>query len=383
MLLTALVALGPLSTDLYLPSLPAMTRQFSASVAEMQLTLSLFMVAFALAQLVYGPLSDRFGRRPVLLAGLLVYLLGSGLCLLADSMAALILGRVAQALGACAGPVLGRAMVRDVFPRDQAARVMSYMAAAMALAPAVAPLLGGVLQTVFGWQANFVALMVYGLGLVGLVVLYLGETNRHRNPLATRPTQIAANYLALLRDRNFTGHLAINAAAFGALFSFISGSSFVLIQVLGMAEDRFGLAFLGVVLGYIAGAVLSGRLGRRLGLDRMLMLGNLAAVAGGLLLAGLSWAGVAQVWAVVAPTSLLFLGVAMILPNATAAAIAPYPTMAGAASALLGCIQMGAGALAGWIVSLTYAGTSHAMTTVMAACTLLAALAYGVVRGRR
>lgn len=374
-LLTAVVAFGPVSTDLYLPSLPAMTRHFQVDVSMAQLTLSVFVAGFAACQLLYGPLSDRFGRRPVLLGGIATYLAASIFCVFAPSIEALIVGRFLQALGACAGPVLGRAVVRDVYPREMAARTLSYMASAMALMPAVAPIVGGVVFSLFGWRANFVVLVLFGLVLMLGVLLMLDETNRQRDRYALRPGRVLGNYGRLLRDRRFIANVLVVAFAFAGLFCFISGSSFVLIDVLRVDPAHFGFAFACVVVGYMSGTFASGRLGPRLGPDRMMRAGVLLGVVAAMVLAGLAWAGVQTVPAVIAPTSLFFLSVGLVLPNGTAAAIGPFATMAGSASAMLGFIQMSAGAVSGWVVGRLHDGTTLPMTATMLAASVLALLA--------
>lgn len=369
-LLTALVAFGPISTDMYLPSLPAMTRHFGVDVSQVQLTLSVFVLGFAVCQLIYGPVSDRFGRRPVLLAGIAVFIAASVFCAFAPSIETLIVGRFLQALGACAGPVLGRAVVRDVYPKALAARVLSYMASAMALMPAVAPIFGGWIFTRFGWQANFVALAAFGAALLALTWRLLDETNHHRDHASLRPYRIAGNYGRILGDRRFLGNTLTLAFAFAALFSFISGSSFVLIDVLGVAPTAFGYAFAFVAGGFASGTFLSGRLGPRLGALRLIRAGvGLCAVAA-LGMAGLAAAGVQTVIAVMLPMTVLALSAGLILPNGTAAAVAPFPTMAGSASAMLGFLQMASGALSGYLVGRLHDGTTLPMTLVIAASAL-------------
>jgi len=380
-LLTALVAFGPVTTDLYLPSLPAMTRAFDADVSLVQLTLSLFVASFAVCQLIYGPLSDRFGRRPVLLGGIATYVAASVFCVFAPTIEALLVGRVLQALGACSGPVLGRAVVRDVYPRELAARVLSYMASAMALMPLVAPLLGGWVFSLFGWRANFVLLTLFGVALMALTWTMLDETHRHHDRSALRPGRMLGNYGRLLRDGRFLGNTMTVAFAFGGLFSFISGSSFVLIDVLGIDPTMFGFAFACVVVGYIAGTFASGRLGARIGTARLIRAGAVLGVVFGVAMAGLAWSGVQSLAAVIAPMSLFFLSVGLVLPNGTAAAIAPFPTMAGSASAMLGFLQMGTGALAGYVVGRLHDGSSVAMTSVIAGCAV-AALAAALLTPR-
>jgi DHA1 family bicyclomycin/chloramphenicol resistance-like MFS transporter len=383
-LLTALVAIGPVSTDLYLPSLPAVMRAFNADVAAAQLTLSAFMAGFGLMMLVYGPLSDRFGRRPILLSGMFLYGLATLFCLAAPSIEMLILGRFLQAVGAACGPVLGRAVVRDVYGREGAARVLSYMASAMALAPAVAPILGGFLETLFGWRSNFIALMGFGSAMLLALYLLLPETNQHQDDEALAPHRLFGNLLALLKDRRFMGYTLTLGFSFAALFAFISGASFVLIDVLGVAPDRFGFCFAAVVVGYMCGSLLSGRFTHRLGLDRMIGWGTLLGVGAALLLVVLTAFGPAHWVVVVGPVSLLFMAVGLVLPNSSAGAIGPFPQMAGTASSLMGFLQTGIGAIAGIVVGHALNGTALPMALVILAMALASALSYGllIARGR-
>ncbi len=364
-LLTGLVALGPISTDLYLPSLPAMRADLLASEGQAQLTISAFVIGIGVAQLIHGPLSDRFGRKPVLIGGLLIYLLASVACSLASSIEMLIVCRVVQALGACVGPVVGRAIVRDAFGRDGAARVMSYIATAMALAPAVGPMIGGAVQAAFDWRANFIAMLIYGCFALVVILLGLPETNRYKDPTATQPRRFFSNYRALLATRTFLGYTAINAMAFSGLFSFISGSSFVIIEVLGVSPEFFGFSFLVFVLGFMAGAFTSGKLNRRLGGDRLILLGTSLSAASGLVGAALAFGGVLELWAILVPVFPFMLGMGLILPNAFAGAIGPFPRMAGAASALLGFIQMSTAACIGALVGQLTSGTAEPMWGAM------------------
>lgn len=351
-LLTLLVAFGALSTDLYLPSLPTLVTAFDTDIATVQLTLSMFLAGFAVSQLVLGPLSDRFGRRPVLMLGMAIFVASSIFCALATSIEALILGRFFQAFGASCGPVLGRAVVRDVYGRERAAQVLAYMAMAMAVAPMVGPVIGGFLTSLFGWPANFWALA--GVGTVaGLgVLLLLQETNRHKDPTATRPAFLVRNYAALLRHRLFLGYALAVAWAYGGLFAFISGSSHVFMGPLGLTEVQFGLAFACTVSGYMVGGFLSGRLTLRVGLTRMIGIGGLICLGSGLAILIQAATGLLTVPGLVAGFFLYLVGSALVLPNAMAGGVAPFPTMAGLASALLGFFQMAFAAFLGIAVGL-------------------------------
>lgn len=375
-LLTTLVALGPLSTDLYLPSLPTLAAVFSTDAARVQLTLSVFLAGFAVAQLAYGALSDRFGRRPLMLGGLLLYFLASLGCLFATSIEQLILARFIQAVGACAGPVLGRAIVRDAWGPVDAARTLAYVSGAMALAPLVGPALGGMLTVNFGWQANFVLLAFFSALQIGAVWLWLGETNAHPDPEATRVGRMLENFRTFLVDRNYLGYLLALGLSYSMLFAFISGSSFILIGRFGLSPAVFGLCFGVVVVGYISGTQIAGRLVRRLGADRLIAAGAwLGAFAGLVMLAVDRWAP-AHLAGVLAPMFFVTLSVGLVMPNASARALAPYAKMAGAASALMGFLQMGMAALVGIVVGHGVEQDASVLPMTVALCGVLVPCCY-------
>lgn len=375
-LLTALVAFGPISTDLYLASLPDMARDFKTSVEMVQLTLSVFLAGFACAMLVYGPLSDRFGRRPVILAGVCIYLVGSVACMLAPTIETLIASRFLQALGACCGPVVGRAVVRDVYPKEQAARVLSYMASAMALAPFAAPIAGGWFHALFGWRSNFVLLALFGIILLAAVWRLLDETNQHKDPAALSPSGMLINYRTLLADRRVLGYMLTVALAFGGMFTFISGSSFVLIDVMGLPPALFGFGFAVVIAGYIAGGFVAGKWTGRVGLDRMILAGTMGCAGFGTLAALLAWSGITAMAALLLPLMGFFFSAALVLPNSTAGAIAPYARMAGAASALVGFLQMLGGATAGWLHAASFDHSTRPLATLAAVMGVAALVAF-------
>ncbi|MEZ5648152.1 MAG: multidrug effflux MFS transporter [Alphaproteobacteria bacterium] len=369
-LLAALAASGPISTDLYLPSLPRLRLLLGASVAEAQLTLSFFLAGFAIGGLLYGPLSDRFGRRPLMFAGMSVYVLGSLACAFAPTIEFLIAARFIQALGGCAGISLSRAMVRDLYGPLGAAKALAIIGAAMAIAPMIGPVLGGTIEAHFGWRANFGVLIFFGLSCLGGIWYLLAETNRHLNPLATRPTAILANYRALLRQPHFRSYTAMITCCYGGLFAFISGSSYVLMDVIGLSPAAYGFCFSIVVVGYILGTLTSIRFGHRLGIERMIGLGAGISSIGGMIMACTAWItplyGKLGVAAIVLPMMLYTAGVGMMLPNSQAGAIAPFPHMAGTASSLLGFMQMTGAALFGALLGHFYDGTARPMASALA-----------------
>jgi MFS transporter, DHA1 family, multidrug resistance protein len=353
-LLPALTAVQALSTDLYLPALPAIVAAFGADIAKGQLTLSVFLLGFALAQLVYGPVSDRFGRRPALLAGTALYFLASLACLFAGSIEALILSRLVQGIGACAGPVLGRAVVRDLYEPREAVRVLAYLSAATALAPTLGPVLGGYLTLAFGWRASFAALAVFSaVTLVGTFLL-LPETNSRPDLSGLRPGALVANYLRLLRSRAYVAYVLIAALAYSGIFAFISGSPHVLIDILGLPPQIFGLCFGTGVLGYIVGTLSAARLGRRLSPDRLIRFGALVSMAGAGLGLVLALVFPPSVLGIVAPMVIVLVGAGFTLPATLAGALAPFPQQAGLASALLGFLQLLTAAGIGVLIGLLY-----------------------------
>jgi DHA1 family bicyclomycin/chloramphenicol resistance-like MFS transporter len=383
-LLTTLVALGPLSTDLYLPALPTLARVFATDAAGVQLTLSVFLAGFACGQIFYGPLSDRFGRRPLMLGGLALFCAGSIGCVLATSIEMLVLARFVQALGACAGPVIGRAVVRDLWGASESARIIAYMGGAMAIAPLVGPTLGGFLTVLFGWQSNFVLLLLIGTLQLVAVACMLSESNVHRNPAASNPRQMVANFARLLADRRYLGCLLSFSFSYSALFAFISASSFVLADRYGLTPQVYGLCFGVVVAGYLLGSLASGRLVRRLGSDYLLLRGAWLGAIAGVTMAALEFSGVRSIAAILGPMFFCTVATGMVMPNAIARALAPYPTMAGSASALMGFIQMTIAALVGIAVGHALAGGGAVLAVAVAVCTLAAPLSYlALTRGQR
>lgn len=371
-LIIALVATGPLSTDMYLPALPEIRAAFAVDTAAVQMTLSVFLMGLAIAQLVLGPLSDRFGRRPVLIGGMALYALASVACVFAPTIEWLMAARFVQAVGVCAGGVVGRAVVRDIHGRIEAARMLSHVSTAIAVAPLVAPLVGGHLTVSFGWASVFWAMAAIGVFVFAVTAVMLPETNAEPKADALNPRRFVINYKTLLSSRNFRAYLFATAFCFSGLFAFISGSSFVLIETLGMAPDHFGFAFGFVVVGFMIGSHLGGRWVKRLGIERLVALGGRLAMGSGLLALAINLLGPASIFSVIVPMAFYLVSVGLILPSSMAGAIAPYPTMAGAASALVGFVQMMMAAGAGALVGHIHDDTAVPMMVGVALCGTLA-----------
>jgi DHA1 family bicyclomycin/chloramphenicol resistance-like MFS transporter len=369
-------ALNGLSTDMTVASLPGMVRYFGIGVSQAQATLSVFVFAFAFSQVVYGPLSDRFGRRPLLLAGLSIYVLGTLACMLAPTIEALIAARFVQGIGCCAGTVVGRALVRDVHGAEGAARMMGYISACTALLIMSGPIVGGWLEQQFGWRAIFAFHAIVGVGMIAAIALLLGESNLEPDPGATRVGRTLSNYAVLLSNRDFVGHALTVAFSYGCIMAFLSGSSFVLMGLLGVEPWEFGLLLGATITGFIVTSFLTGKLVMRLGIGRLLAIGTPMLAASGTLMAALAVAGVVSIAAIMAPYFLLLLASGLIQPSATAGAIGPFPRIAGTASSLLGVIQLATGALVGFAVGRLYDGTPVPMAAAVALCSLAALASY-------
>jgi DHA1 family bicyclomycin/chloramphenicol resistance-like MFS transporter len=338
--LALMTALGPLSTDLYLPSLPSIATDFTASIAAAQTTLSAFLFGFALGQIFHGPLSDRLGRRPVLLAGFLLFILASFACAYAPSMDWLIAGRFLQAVGASGPIVLGRAIARDLYEGARAGRELSRMGTVMGLVPAIAPIIGGVIETAYGWRFTFTAMLVFGLviGLIALIGLPETLPSRSAHPLSLRA--MIGDYKVLLRNQRYRFYISLSTLSYGGLFAFISGSSFVLQTQYGLDALTFGKAFGLVVIGFISGTLLAARLVTRIGIDRTIGHGTTALALGGISM-GLAFLVLdPSPLILIGPMMVYTLGVGLVMPQSTAGALSPFPEKAGAASSMLGLTQM-------------------------------------------
>jgi DHA1 family bicyclomycin/chloramphenicol resistance-like MFS transporter len=373
-LLALLTAVGPMSVDFYLPSLPEIGKVFDASVPQVQLTLSGYLIFYAIGQIAYGPTSDHVGRKPVLLTALALYLAACLGCLFATSIEALIGLRCLQAMGVAGAPVLARAMVRDLYHGVRAGRELARMGAIMALAPVIAPTLGGVLQEAFGWRACFLGMAVLGLGAVLLVTLLLPETMNRRVQEPISLGSILRGYGGFLRHRGFRVYLAIVAASYGGLFAWISGSSFVLQDLYGLSPLAFGLVFAAATLGYGAGALIATKLVGRIGIDRTIVCGGFALAAGGLAMVAAVVMELGSPIALALPVALYLCGLGLAMPQAMAGALAPFPERAGAASSLLGFLQQVLASAIGVAVGQMLAHSALPLALVIAAMGVLALL---------
>ena len=345
-LLAALSAVGPLTTDLYLPSLPDIVQKLGGTLAQGQLTISAYLVGFAVGQILYGPLSDRHGRKPVLIGAIALYCVASLLCAVSLSLPMLIGARALQALGGCGGIVLARAIVRDLYSGARAGRELSLIGSVMALAPVLAPIVGGVLQTAFGWRSAFATLVIAGLTGIAIVWLLLPETLQQRaEPLSL--SSMFNSYRIVARNRAYLAYLALGTTCYAGLFAWISAASFVLQDLYGLTPLAFGIAFALGSVGYMTGATLAARMVIRLGLDATIGFGGLATTIGGLAMMAAVAIGLTSAASLVLPMAIYLAGLGMVLPQAIAGAMTPFPERAGTASSLLGFVQQSVAAICG------------------------------------
>ncbi|HKP65409.1 MAG TPA: multidrug effflux MFS transporter, partial [Casimicrobiaceae bacterium] len=366
----ALAGAAPFAMDVYLASMPSMTGALAATPSEVQLTLSVYMYGWGVAQLFAGPLSDRFGRRPALLGGLSMFVVASLACALSRNVYALIGARLVQAVSMASIAVVPRAVVRDLYSGDKAAHMLSLMGVVLGIAPIVAPLIGSHVHVWLGWQANFVLVALYGVVLWFFVRRALPETLHKRDVRATRPNVIIANYARLLRTPTFAAYMGVAAFGFSGLFAFLAGSAFVFVSVMGESEQEFGLLFGSVMLGNITGSMIGSRVVRRFGIERMVRGGTLLMLVAGVSLGALALLGTRHPLAVVVPMFVYMVAFMMTMPPAAAGALTPFPQIAGSASSLLSFCQFVIASSAAFIVGSTFDGTARPMMLTIAVSAL-------------
>ncbi len=373
--LVLMTGLAALNMNMILPSLPSLAAWFEADYAVVALAVSAYLALTAVLQLIIGPLSDRFGRRPVVLVSLAVFLVGTLGCIFATSIGAFLFWRMVQACIASA-MALSRAVVRDTVGPDEAASRIGYITMGMSVSPMIAPMLGGFLDQSFGWQAVFVTTFILGLGVFWLSWADMGETNRHRS--ASFAAQFAT-YPELSGSRRFWGYTATATCASGAFFAFLGGGPWVATEVLGMSPARLGFFFGFIALGYMVGNFLSGRFTGAVGMNRMMLMGSLVATCGMLLALALFAAGLQTPLAFFGSILFVGLGNGLTLPSANAGIVSVRPHLAGSASGLSGALMIGGGAalaaIAGALLTPeTGAWPLLGLMTVSSALGILAAL---------
>ncbi len=383
LILVVATAIGPFSMQIFLPALPSIQAGFAVSAATAQLAFSLSALAMAVATLIFGPLSDRLGRRPALIAGLVIFLAGSLICAFANSIGLLIFGRVVQAAGGCAGMVLGRAIVRDLYDREKSASAIAYITMAMVVAPMVAPAIGGALTDLFDWSAVF--LLGGALGVLVLIAVrgHLPETLVPHG----RPTTFGAmlgDFGTLIRMPAFLGFAFQGGFSMAVFFSFLAAAPYVMITVLERPPSEYGLMFIVVSAAFMAGNFTTARLSRRLGINRMVLGGSAGTLFGACVLVLVVPAVYVTPWALFLPMMFIAFTQGLSMPNSLAAVISLRPDLAGAASGLAGFLQMGTAALVAQVIGSIQSGSPYPMAIGMlvSAALMMVSAVYAVTRAR-
>jgi DHA1 family bicyclomycin/chloramphenicol resistance-like MFS transporter len=373
-LLVLVSMVGPLSLNILAPSLPGLVTAFASDRDSVQLTLSLYLAGTAVSQLLLGPLTDRFGRRPVLLLALALYVVASAAAIYAQSIGLLVVARVVQAFGAMAGITIGRTIIRDLYGRDEAASLIGYVTMVMVVAPMVAPVLGGTLDDSFGWRSIFVFCAAMGAVVLAVALLRLPET-RPESIVGSSFADVGRRSAELVRQPAFVAYVGTSAFGSGVFFAFQGGAPYLVIDVMGQSKTAYGFWFMAVAGGYMVGNFLSGRLARSYGSDRLITIGNVLTLVGALALLPFALAGSMHPGTLFLPCLLTSVGNGLVLPNAIAGGVSVDPKAAGAASGLMGFVQMGIGAIASYTAGLITGTSAVPLTLLMSFCAV-AALAF-------
>jgi len=381
-ILGALIACAPMAVDMYLPALPALERAFATDMARVQWTLATFFVGFSLGQALYGPVSDRFGRRPPLYFGMTLFALASIGCLFAPNIESLMGLRFLQAIGACAGMVTARAMVRDLFELRDSARVFSALMLVTGLAPILAPLVGGYMLVWFGWQSIFLALAAFGVACMVAAHFGLPETRRPGAAGSLALSSVLMVYARLLTHRRFVGYSLSSGVTIAGMFAYIAASPAVFIQLFGVAEEQFGWLFGVNGLGFVIAAQINGRAMRGAEPARILRSALYVEAASGLALLLAAATGALGLIGIAVPLFVFIAALGFVMPNASALAMAPHGENAGAASAMLGVMQFGLAAIASTAVGAIHMPSAMPMAGAVAACGVLGLLANRTLVGR-
>ena len=368
LLLGILIALSALGTDLYVPALPDIAASFASPVSAAQLTVTTYFLGQAVGQLMWGPLSDRYGRRPVLLGALGLMLAVTAAAPFMPSIGALVIARLVQGLGMSGGVVIARSIVRDLHAGEQAARLLARMLVVFSIVPIAAPVSGALLTAHAGWRAIFGTYALIAAGLIVAVAAGLRET-APADRRSADPREIARDLVSILADRRFQAPLAVFVACQFGILAWVSSSAFTLAHM-GVTVDAYGWMFAGVMLGQITGAWVASRLVMRLGAARLVHGGSWIVLCGGLAAAAFAWIGTAHWLAIVAPFAVFVFGAALVLPSATALALSPFPKAAGAASSLLGSIGFTVGAALSSVLGGLFDGTARPMASAAAVAAL-------------
>ena len=380
-ILGLLTAIGPLSTDMYLPAFPAIANDLNSSIASVSLSLSSFFIGISFGQLLYGPILDRFGRKKPIYVGLTIYIISTAWCAFINSVDMLVMLRLFQAIGGCAGMVASRAMVRDLFPVHETAKIFSLLMLVIGVSPILAPTIGGYVSSGIGWRYVFIILAVIALAVLAALHFFLPESRKPDKNFSMHPVQILKNYGRVLREPQFYTYALTGSLASAGLYAYISGSPFVFMEHFKVEAKHYGMIFALIALGLIVSSQLNSFLLRKYKSQQIIRVALACQATIGLLLVAGSYFNVIGLTGTVALIFLFLSSQGFTFPNSSALSLAPFATTAGSASALMGGIQMSIGAFTSAMVSWLSNGTVIPMTGVMAACATAAFTVLMIGRG--
>ena len=366
LLLIVISAMGPVALNICMPSMPGLQQAFNTDYATVQLTLTVYLVAMAISQLVLGPLSDRFGRKPILTAGLICFIVGSALAAFSPTIGLLVFARLVQGLGGAAGMIIARAIVRDCFSRERSASMIGYVTMGMVVGPMVAPYIGGRLDETFGWQASFLAVIAVAAPVLLSVVVSLRETHTHSGTREVFAPLVSGASI-LLRSKAFWGYALTLGFASAAFFSFLAAAPLIAVELMNLSPSDYGKYFPLGALGYMAGNFMTGRFSERAGPDRMIGIGNVIGVIATLAMVAAASTGTLHPLVLFVPMAVTAFSNGLVLPNSIASCVSVRPDLAGAAAGISGAIQLGLGALVTVITGHVQDGTLLPLAIVMAA----------------
>lgn len=376
-----IIVLGPLSMSLYTPAMPELVQAFGTTASTMKLTLSVYFGGFAIAQLICGPLSDAYGRRPAAIGFFSLYVVGSLIAASAPDVTWLVVGRGLQGIGVAAGPAISRAIVRDQFTGQASARILNLIGTMLGIGPAIAPTLGGVILSAFGWPPIFYVMVLYGVAALGLILLAVPETNPHPDPAQARPARILHNYGALLSNAGFMRASLLIGFSVGGIYTLSAILPFVLIDVVGLTPTQFGLAMVCQTGSFMLGTVIAGRAMKWVDANRLIPAGLVIVVGAGAAMAVMPWFLPYSFLTVMGPVAVWACGMALVMPGGTTSALSGSPAIAGSAAALMGCLQIGGG-FAGTAVASQFPAPTAALGVVLPAMAVLSVLSFVLLKPR-
>ncbi len=351
-ILAFMASLGPFGDTEYTPSLPSIARAMDVTYSKAQLTMTIYLVGFAFGQLLYGPVSDRFGRRPTILFAITTFFIGSMICMVSVNLYMMLFGRFVQSLGACAGGIISNAAVRDAFPPEKRTRMFLEVNTAFSLAPGIGPIAGSLIDHYWGWESNFFLLSVLAILLLICIVFLFPETNRHKNPKATHPTRLLKNYLSLFRHVDFIYYVLVVGLGTGVVYCALVEAPALVVNQIGLPSKTFVVVTLCVTGAFMLGAGICGLLSKFYSDAYLVIIGLLIMLTGSLALGYFDYKDWVTLPTMLGAISFIFSGIAFVVPVGTSLALSPFQKVAGSASSMAGCISMSMASASTWLISI-------------------------------